>query len=413
MVKKGYKQTESGVIPEDWEVKQIKDMVTSKLSYGINAPAVPYAPPLPNYIRITDISDDGYFIKENRTSVECENAEQYTLKENDILFARTGASTGRTYVYRLEDGILVYAGFLIKAPINPNIANSKFVFYILHTQRYWDWVAFTSMRSGQPGINGNEYAGFQIPLPSLTEQKYIAEALSDIDELIASLEKMITKKKAIKQGAMQQLLTGKTRLPGFTTGWKKIKFGEYCNIVRGGSPRPIQEYISKTNEGVNWIKIGDVTPGDKYIESTQEKIIEEGVFRSRFVKKGDFILSNSMSFGRPYILKIDGCIHDGWLAIQNYQETFSEDFLYYTLSSDYVYKQYIQMAAGSSVQNLNKEKVQNLLLFLPEKNEQIFISNMLSDMDNEIVSLMQKYKKTCDIKQGMMQQLLTGKNRLM
>ena len=153
-------------------------------------------------------------------------------------------------------------------------------------------------------------------------------------------------------------------------------------------------------------------PNAKYITSTQEKIVESGVLMSRRVYKGDFILSNSMSFGRPYILKLDGCIHDGWLAIQDYQVAFDTDFLYYVLGSNYVFEQYIQMAAGSSVQNLNKEKVAQLKLYIPALEEQTAIASILSDMDNEIEALEQKLAKTRQIKQGMMQQLLTGKIRL-
>jgi type I restriction enzyme S subunit len=412
MIPQGYKQTEIGVIPEEWKIASLKDLSDGRFTYGVNAPAIPYAPPLPNYIRITDISDDGRFMRESRTSVDCQNPEMYTLKENDIVFARTGASTGKTYLYRKNDGDLVYAGFLIKASILPEKANSKYVFDNLHTNRYWDWVSVTSMRSGQPGINGNEYASYMIPCPSLPEQEHIAEVLSDVDSMISSLEKLIAKKKAIKQGAMQELLTGKKRLPGFTGEWHHEPFGKLCTICRGGSPRPIQDYLTTSDSGINWIKIGDVKPNAKYITSTQEKIVESGVSMSRRVYKGDFILSNSMSFGRPYILKLDGCIHDGWLAIQDYQVAFDTDFLYYVLGSNYVFEQYIQMAAGSSVQNLNKEKVAQLKLYIPALEEQTAIASILSDMDNEIEALEQKLAKTRQIKQGMMQQLLTGKIRL-
>jgi type I restriction enzyme S subunit len=134
---------------------------------------------------------------------------------------------------------------------------------------------------------------------------------------------------------------------------------------------------------------------------------------SRKVYVGDFILSNSMSFGRPYILNIDGCIHDGWLVIQDYQETFDKDFLYYALGSDDVFKQYISMAAGSSVKNLNKDKVANVVLSVPKtKSEQQAIASVLSSIDNEIAALEAKRKKYEAVKQGMMQQLLTGKIRL-
>ena len=112
------------------------------------------------------------------------------------------------------------------------------------------------------------------------------------------------------------------------------EFGEIAKIVRGASPRPIKNFITNDSTGVNWIKIGDVKPGDKYITNSAEKITEEGAKKSRAVKKGDFILSNSMSFGRPYILQIDGCIHDGWLAISDFNNSYITDFLYHLLNSN-------------------------------------------------------------------------------
>ena len=194
--------------------------------------------------------------------------------------------------------------------------------------------------------------------------------------------------------------------------WEVIKFGDKVDIFRGGSPRPIERYITTNAYGINWIKIGDVRPNDKYIRQTEEKIIPEGKSRSREVKKGDFILSNSMSFGRPYILNIDGCIHDGWLTIQNYSESFDKEFLYYLLGSDEVFKQYVQMAAGSSVQNLNKEKVADLQLKVPPLAEQRRIAKALSDVDALISTTEKLIQKKKNIKQGTMQNLLTGKKRL-
>lgn len=194
--------------------------------------------------------------------------------------------------------------------------------------------------------------------------------------------------------------------------WTVANFGSKVKIFRGGSPRPIQDYLTQADDGVNWIKIGDVREGDKYITSTEEKIVPEGVCRSRTVHAGDFILSNSMSFGRPYILNIDGCIHDGWLTIQEYEQTFSKDFLYYLLSSDSVYQQYISMAAGSSVKNLNKEKVSALVVAYPEIGEQEKIAEALSCIDTLIAYSEKELAKKRAIKQGAMQELLTGKKRL-
>lgn len=194
--------------------------------------------------------------------------------------------------------------------------------------------------------------------------------------------------------------------------WSVSDFGSKVKIYRGGSPRPIQDYLTQAQDGINWIKIGDVREGDKYITSTEEKIIPAGVARSRTVHVGDFILSNSMSFGRPYILNIDGCIHDGWLTIQKYEKTFSKNFLYYLLSSDSVYQQYISMAAGSSVKNLNKEKVSALVVAYPDIKEQERIADALSDIDSLIATLEKQIAKKKAIKQGTMQELLTGKRRL-
>lgn len=194
--------------------------------------------------------------------------------------------------------------------------------------------------------------------------------------------------------------------------WAVATFGDKVKIYRGGSPRPITNYLTTSDAGVNWIKIGDVKSGEKYINKTEEKIIPEGVSKSREVFSGDFILSNSMSFGRPYILNIDGCIHDGWLTIQSYDEFFDKEYLYYLLSSDMVFAQYISMAAGSSVKNLNKDKVSSLIVAIPAKSEQQKIAEALSDMDNLISSLEKLIEKKKAVKQGAMQELLTGKKRL-
>lgn len=203
-----------------------------------------------------------------------------------------------------------------------------------------------------------------------------------------------------------------TELGLIPNDWNVSRFGNLVDIYRGGSPRPIQDYITDSVDGVNWIKIGDVKPLEKYIRNTLERIKPSGKSMSREVHKGDFILSNSMSFGRPYILDIDGCIHDGWLTIQNYEESFDKDFLFYFLSSNIVIKQYLSMAAGSSVQNLNKEKVADLNVFVFDKEEQKAIVGYLSNVDELIFNQEKLIEKKKAIKQGVMQELLTGKKRL-
>ena len=152
--------------------------------------------------------------------------------------------------------------------------------------------------------------------------------------------------------------------------WKTVKLGDSLSIARGGSPRPIKSFITKEDDGINWIKIGDTTQGGRYIESTKEKIKPSGVSRSRYVKSGDFLLSNSMSFGRPYILKTDGCIHDGWLVLSDYEEIFAANYLYYLLSAAVVQSQFEKLARGSTVRNLNIELVSNVVVSVPPLAEQ-------------------------------------------
>ena len=208
---KGYKNTEVGVIPEDWEVKHLKNALKTTPQYGINAPAVPYRDNLPVYIRITDISESGYFTPEKLVSVNQENSDQYYLEEGDLVFARTG-SVGKSYLYNPDDGELVFAVFLIRIRPDENILLPHYLAQYVKTKIYWNWVKLMSMRTVQPGINGNEYGQLLVPLPAIEEQRAIATILSDMDAEIAALEKRRAKIKAIKQGMMQELLTGKIRL---------------------------------------------------------------------------------------------------------------------------------------------------------------------------------------------------------
>ncbi len=153
-------------------------------------------------------------------------------------------------------------------------------------------------------------------------------------------------------------------------GWDRAFLGDVCEIARGGSPRPIQKYLTDDPEGINWIKISDATESEKYIFKTKQKITRDGISNSRLVKDGDFILSNSMSFGRPYIVRTEGCIHDGWLVLSVNDEVFNPDYLYCFLGSQEAYSQFNSKAAGSTVRNLNIEIVKTVEAIVPPLNEQ-------------------------------------------
>ncbi|GKH48166.1 type I restriction endonuclease subunit S [Oscillospiraceae bacterium] len=153
-------------------------------------------------------------------------------------------------------------------------------------------------------------------------------------------------------------------------GWAWERIGNVSTIARGGSPRPIEDFLTDDADGINWIKIGDTEKDGKYILHTKEKIKPVGLSKTRYVRSGDFLLTNSMSFGRPYILKTDGCIHDGWLVIGNIDTVFNQDYLYYALSSGFMYTTLSLLAAGSTVKNLKSDTVRSVLFPIPPLGEQ-------------------------------------------
>lgn len=175
-------------------------------------------------------------------------------------------------------------------------------------------------------------------------------------------------------------------LPYIPTTWLFVKLSDIINVARGGSPRPIQNYITNSKDGYNWIKIGDTNINSKYITSTKEKIIKEGLYKTRYVKPGDFLLTNSMSFGHPYILKIDGCIHDGWLVLSDQYGAYDKEFLYYLLSSPYIYKAFCSSVGGSVVKNLNSDKVSKTIIPLLSITEQKRIVKSIDCIFNLISS---------------------------
>ena len=175
------------------------------------------------------------------------------------------------------------------------------------------------------------------------------------------------------------------RFPEFKEEWKKCRFKDVVRLFRGSSPRPIIEYLTADNEeGVNWVKIGDVPTSGRIITSTEEKITKEGAKKSRHVYVGDLILSNSMSYGLPYIMGIEGCIHDGWFVLRDYEQNFNKDYLCNLLISDIVQKQYKKIAAGGVVQNISSDLVNSVYISIPSLDEQRKIAGLLSLIDERI-----------------------------
>lgn len=163
--------------------------------------------------------------------------------------------------------------------------------------------------------------------------------------------------------------------------WPVCEIAEVFEVARGGSPRPIQNYLTDSPDGLNWIMIGDASEGSKYITATKNRIRPEGLKKTRMVHEGDFLLTNSMSFGRPYILKTSGCIHDGWLVLSPKDDRVSPDFFYYLLGSETLYREFSKRAAGAVVKNLNSSIVRRVQIPLPPLAEQKRIAGILDAAD--------------------------------
>ena len=265
--------------------------------------------------------------------------------------------------------------------------------------------------TGQHVLAHSKFKNMEFLVPSVPEQKLIGAYFEKLDNLITLHQRKYDKLVNIKKSMLVKMFPrdGATvpeiRFAGFTDAWEQRKFSDLVLIERGGSPRPIDDYITDAPDGLNWVKIGDAPEQGRYITKTAEKIKPEGLAKTRQVQPGDLILSNSMSFGKPYIMGINGCIHDGWLLIRDTQSRFDLKFLCHMLGTDQMLDQYRMFAAGSTVNNLNKELVGNTTVSLPSIEEQRVIGEYLESIDNLITLHQRKLEKLKNIKKSMLEKM--------
>ena len=417
-LKPGYKQTEVGSIPADWNVTPLDQCLSRPPRYGINAAAVPFDDTLPTYIRITDISEDGRFVPTPKVSVAHREATEYLLNDGDLVFARTGASVGKSYCYDPSDGVLVFAGFLIQITPDINQIRPRLLKQYVQTAAYWNWVATMSTRSGQPGINGQEYGTLLLPLPPTTdEQVAIATALSDVDALLEGLDRLIAKKRDLKQSVMQQLLTGDTRLPGFTGEWNSLNMGRqsYLKARIGWQGLTTAEYLESGDYGL--------VTGTDFREGRIDwggcHFVEKSRYdQDRFIqlKVGDVLVTKDGTIGKAaYIdhLPFPTTLNSGVFVMRPLNDSYVPKYFFYILMSRIFTDFLNKLAAGSTISHLYQKDFVGFEFSAPSTNkEQSAIVEVLSDMDSEIEALEQRRAKTADLKQAMMQELLTGKTRL-
>lgn len=408
-------------IPDSWVWCRLSDIGTTNIG-------LTYHP--------QDVAEDGTIVIRSSNiirgkmdyadlvKVKCQIRENQYLKRNDIVIcARNGskALVGKCAIYEGDSDVISFGAFMA-------IFRTPFFQY---AYLYFNSPVFRRNFSNDDSkqinqVTQNILKNSLIPIPPEEEQKRITDKINSVFSFLDTIDtlqsqyqdNLATLKSKIIDAGIQGKLTKQLSEDGTAeelyqqiqqerkkqeecgkikkedlfpdiedqsipfsvpNTWLWTYLGNVSYIVRGGSPRPIKQYITHDADGINWIKIGDVEKGGKYICHTNERIIPEGEKKSRRVYPGDFLLTNSMSFGRPYISQIEGCIHDGWLLIRNLNG-FDPDYLYYLLSSSYLYGQFTEKASGSTVDNLNIDKVKSAMIPLPPLAEQKRIVAKLEEL---------------------------------
>ncbi|MCY0964541.1 restriction endonuclease subunit S [Parathalassolituus penaei] len=418
---KGYKRTEVGVIPEDWDVQKFGDICLLINGRGFK----PYEWGIEGLpiIRIQNLngSDEYNYYQGIYDS-------KIFIKTGQLLFAWSG-SRGTSFgphVWKGGDALLNYHTW--KLVVRNESIDEQYFFHILKdlTKRIEEAAhGASALVHTQKG----EMENFYVPFPPKKEQTAIANALSDIDALISELDTLIAKKQAIKTATMQQLLTGRTRLPTFAKredgtdkgykpselgeipeDWEVIPLGKIAIIERGkftARPRNDPKYFGGS---IPFIQTGDISRSNGWEVSYSQTLNKDGVEVSRLFPGNSLYFTIAANIGDVAVVKFEAACPDSLVVLSEYND-FCKIWLFYALSREK--GNFESLATSNAQSNLNLEKLNPYLIAVPPLNEQTAIANILSDMDTEITALQQRQQKTRQIKQGMMQELLTGRTRLL
>ena len=409
VISPGYKQTEVGVIPGDWDVKAMGQIGTLVMGKGLLKediqpsgciPAIPYTALYTDFSEVIDYAQIKWF-------VEAPNAP-YVVNEPCVLIASSSnmeANTGKAVA--LHESKQVAVGREVIS--FKSSCDSRYISYLLSTAFYRHRTLSVARGTTIKHLYPATFTGYVLAVPPLPEQRAIAAALSDVDALLAKLDQLIAKKRDLKQAAMQQLLTGQNRLPGFSGEWEVKRLGDVAAMGSGGTPP--SSVAAYYGGDFPWVSISDMTKGGKVITKTDKNLTEDGLANSaaQMFPAGTILYAMYASLGECSIAGMPLCTSQAILGIRP-QEKLNADFLYYYLSS---LKNAVKSMGQQGTQaNLNKGMVQAFQLGLPTVKEQLAIATTLSDMDTELAALEARRDKTHALKQGMMQELLTGRIRL-
>lgn len=410
-----YKHTEVGAIPEDWAVSPLGRLVTS-VEYGSSAKSSSKGS-MP-VLRMGNLQGGKIDWSDLVYTDDEREIAKYALCSGDVLFNRTNTIdlVGKTSIYRGEQPA-IFAGYLIRVKAKRDLLDSRFLNYTLNTELAKKYsLKVLSIAVGQANINGQKLRTYPIPLPPTTvEQSAIATALSDVDALLSSLDALIAKKSDIKKAAMQQLLTGKTRLPGFEGEWEVRLLGDVADVKTGpfGSSLHERDYVLDGTPIITVEHLGE--RGVDHVNLPMVSDVDRKRLSAYSLEIGDIVFSRVGSIDRNALIRV---AEAGWLfsgrllRVRPRMDIVDPTFLSYQFHSERFRADVRNVAVGQTMASLNTKILNGLVVYLPTLAEQTAIAEVLSDMDAELAALEARRDKTRLLKQGMMQELLTGKTRL-
>ena len=398
-------------IPEEWEVARLKQV----FNFGKGLPItkedlVDKGIPVISYGQIHAKSNTGVTVQQELIryvpDVFRETNFDSFVSKNDFILADTSEDLlGCGNCVFVDREMELFAGYHTIILRSTTTQDNKYIAYLFLTDAWRSQIRSKVSGVKLFSISRKILSEATVLVPPKDVQRRIAAFLdrrcAEIDAVIERTKATIEEYKKLKQAVITEAVTKGVRGPRpmkdsgiewigeIPQGWELHKLKHIATILRGGSPRPIDAYLTDSPDGINWIKIGDTTKGYKYIDCTKQKITPYGATKSRTVHKGDLLLTNSMSFGEPYILNVDGCIHDGWVAFSDYHGVDIE-YLYYFLSSSFCLLQFQKQVDGGVVQNLNIDKIASTLMLLPLVDEQREIVSYLDEKCAALDSLINK-----------------------
>lgn len=424
MVKKGYKQTEVGAIPEKWIVSTIGSIADVKTGpFGSALHAEEYVQDGTPIITVEHLGETG-LTRQNLPKVSEEDRHRlsaYSMQEGDIVFSRVGSVDRNAYVTASENGWL-FSGRILRIRAKSEELSTQYLGYYFKSEDTKERIRNVAVGQTMASLNTKLMNAFKVVLPTVEEQKNIAALLSNMDTLISTLEKQIAKKKAIKQGTMQELLTGKRRLPGFSGELETFVFGDLFDFIPNNAFTRAQLSDSGKVKNIHYGDILTKFGANISADSNEIPYIEREIDLSRFAEKsylqsGDIVIADTAeddTVGKALeVINVECPVLAGQHTLLcRPKANFAEKFLGYYLNAACYHDQLLPFIVGTKVSSISKASVAQTRLVVPKYKEQQAISCILSDMDDEITELEQKLEKYRQVKKGMMQQLLTGKIRL-